>query len=328
MKTYIPEVMNIELTTACPLRCPQCYCHLSESKHIELETAIYWIREGVKNGVKNVMLSGGETLCYPYIYEIVTEAKKICNVVNMAISGYGFTENVLERLINSGISGIFVSLNGSTEEINSYTRDGYDFAISALQLLYNNKFRNTHISWVMHANNSDDFRNVIQIAEKYNVKGLVILSAKPDSNYSLHSTPTKNQMHNIRKAIRNHRGNVQISVQTCFSPLLAFLSDIGWLGNLNVGNNKGCGAGRNMFSVSVDGLLSPCRHLEYLENHTTLESYWNASTTIQKLREIDNSRREPCISCYYKDNCRHCLAINTKKSGELFIGNELCPMQS
>ena len=57
------DTMNIELTTRCPLRCPQCYCTLTGGKNIDLNTAIYWIKEGASLGVKEVMLSGGETLC-------------------------------------------------------------------------------------------------------------------------------------------------------------------------------------------------------------------------------------------------------------------------
>ena len=62
MSEFCPalETMNLELTTNCPLHCPQCYCALTGGKNIDPEKAKFWIREGARYGVKNVMLSGGE----------------------------------------------------------------------------------------------------------------------------------------------------------------------------------------------------------------------------------------------------------------------------
>lgn len=131
------DSMYMELTTNCPLRCPQCYCSLSGGKNINPETAEYWLKEAGKMGVREVML------------------------------------------------------NGSTEEINARSRDGYRLAISALELLQKNKFHNTAINWVMHSNNADDFTNMLELAEKYDVKNLVLLEVKPDSENQLPTLPAK-----------------------------------------------------------------------------------------------------------------------------------------
>ena len=66
-----PDGMNIELTNCCPLRCPQCYCSLEGGKHIPPEVAIRAIEQGAALGVTHVELSGGETLCYPHLLELV-----------------------------------------------------------------------------------------------------------------------------------------------------------------------------------------------------------------------------------------------------------------
>ena len=142
--------LNLELTTCCPLHCPQCYCTLEGGKHLDLDVAKSKLREAGEHGVRIVHLSGGETLCYPHLYEVVTYAKQYCKQVNVALCGWHFNQTVLNRLIESGVDGIFISLNGSTEEINSVTRDGYDYALQALQLLCENGFPNTYLNWVMH----------------------------------------------------------------------------------------------------------------------------------------------------------------------------------
>ena len=127
---FSPRTMNLELTTNCPLHCPQCYCTLTGGKNLDLTTALYWLAEGRKAGVKEVMLSGGETMCYPHLYEVIHAANAYCGTANVALSGFGLNQTTYEKLIFSGVGGIFISLNGSTEKINSLTRDGFDLAIS------------------------------------------------------------------------------------------------------------------------------------------------------------------------------------------------------
>lgn len=327
-KSNAPQIlsMNIELTTACPLRCPQCYCTLEGGKHIPLQTAVAYLQQAKEMGVKYVELSGGETMCYPHLYDVIRAASENGIVANVALSGFAFTQNAYERMLEAGVGGIFISLNGSTKEINSLTRDGYDLAISALDLLQKNQFQNTSINWVMHANNANDFPNVVALAEKFDVANLIIIGVKPDSKHALSTTPSAEQMKAVSNIVWNHKGKTRLLVESCFSPLLALTCDTKLFGNINVGKHIGCCAGRSMLSVSVDGMFSPCRHLDYYEKWATLEEYWNCSPILLKIRTLEEQKREPCTSCKFCNHCRHCLSINSKLNGELYFGNQYCPL--
>lgn len=326
MDTVCLKTMNIELTTNCPLHCPQCYCSLTGGKNIDLETAIYWIKEGGALGVEDVMLSGGETMCYPHLYEVIKAAKQFCGRANVALSGYRLTQKSFLKLVDAGVSEIFISLNGSTEVINSISRDGFSLAIKALELLRSNDYPHTVINWVMHSSNANDFPNVIALAEKYSVSSVTVMAVKPDSEHQLSTLPSKEQMISVSKFIKAYRGSVKIGVESCFSPMLALISETKLFGNMNVGKNKGCGAGRDTFSVNVDGKLSPCRHLEYFEVFDTLEDYIKHSKVQKCIRSLEDTKRQPCNECRFTDYCRHCLAINSKIHNELYIGNEFCPI--
>lgn len=326
MNNYKPRAMNFELTTACPLNCPQCYCTLEGGKHIELDHAKRILAEASGLGVKNIHLSGGETLCYPHLYELISAAKHYGINADVAISGYKFNDEVFNKLVESGVSGIYVSLNGSTEEINKLTREGYKLAIEALSVLKKGDYEKSYINWVMHSNNANDFANVLEIAEKYCIRNLVVLSFKPDSSHQLKSYPSGKQIREIANFIKNYRGPVQIMVETCFSPLLAVIKDTKLFGNLNTGVYKGCGAGRWSLNVNVDGFFSPCRHLDLFENFDSINEYWEKSKVLEKLREIEKDVRKPCSDCRYSPYCRHCQAINSKLHSDLYIGHELCEL--
>ncbi len=92
-----PYIMNLELTSRCPLRCPQCYCDLEKGKELSLEDALYWIEEAARENVKIVNLSGGETMCYPHIFEIVEAVSKRGMTPNIAVSGYHFDKEEARR---------------------------------------------------------------------------------------------------------------------------------------------------------------------------------------------------------------------------------------
>lgn len=320
--------MNLELTTACPLNCPQCYCNLDTGKHIDLAFAQKRIEEGLALGMRVLNMSGGETMCYPHLYDLVAFASKRGLEVNIAISGAFFDQTAFARLINAGIDSISVSLNGSTEEINSYSRDGYYMAIQALEILKRNHYTNTILNWVMHSTNADDFPNLIQLAEKYNVSVIDVIGFKPDSENQLKTLPTLEQISRVSKLIKEYSGDIKIQIESCYSNMLAYHYNTKLLGNLNFGPKKGCLAGRLGVSVNIDGQYTPCRHIDYAEEFETLEDYWNNSKMLAKLRSVEQDCREPCCSCTYMKYCRHCQAINWQMNHAVYIGFLECPVYS
>lgn len=320
------KLLNFELTTACPLNCPQCYCTLNTGKHLDRNTALKWLTEAAEYGVEVVNFSGGETMCYPYLYEVIRYAHQLGIKVNVALSGLGFDRQAYEKLMESGVSGIFVSLNGSTDEVNQKSRNGYDLALSALELLQELQYKKTTINWVMQKSNADDFSNMVALAERYHVARLVVISLKPDSANELPYAPTYEQIKKVASVIKKYGGPVDLCVESCFSPMLALLGESFFFGNSNTGEDKGCMAGRMFASVNVDGLLSPCRHLYYFEQFESLKDYWEKSEILEKIRNVEKNVREPCTSCKYGAYCRHCIAINAAIHGEIYLGNQFCAL--
>lgn len=321
-----PMLMNLELTSRCPLRCPQCYCDLNTGKDLSVDTALYWIEEAARSRVKTVNLSGGETMCHPDLYRLIEECHNRGIKANIAVSGWGIDRDSIRRLWDAGIGEICVSLNGSTKEINEKTRDGYELAIRALELLDDMKFPRTTINWVMHSWNADDFPEMLTLAQKYHVQGLAVMMFKPDASHQLPSIPSQQQMRQVAQQIKSYKGSVQIEVEECFSQMRALVNQRFFV-NLNRGPQRGCGAGRDGISVSVDGKLTPCRHLELEEDWTTISEYWEKSPVLRQLRSAEKDPRLPCSECSLKKNCLPCMAVNWKQRGELFMGDSTCPLQ-
>ena len=317
--------MNMELTTRCPLMCPFCYCTLNNGKDLPLEKAVHWLQEAKKCNIVMISLSGGETLCYPHLEEVIRAGSQLGLEINVALSGYNFTKEKLDSLIKAGVSRIYISLNGSTEQINNRSRNGYGLAMNALKILAENKYDNACINWVMQDFNTDDFRNVVAIAEEYNVRNLVVLGLKPTSKKELEHYPTKEQIQEVAENICTYTGKVHIRVEPCFSSLNALLKERSNELSIHSPIYKGCLAGQGIVSVNVDGEITPCRHLDIPENSLSLEEYLKESSTLKSIRKAADSAKEPCKSCGYREGCLHCLAINYTSKNMLYYGFEGCP---
>jgi len=321
-----PSLLNLELTTRCPLRCPQCYCHLQEGKDLPLERALEVLEEAARIGVANIALSGGETMMYPHLYELIEKCAFLGLYPSVALSGWGVDESSVKKLIDSGINGVYVSLNGSTEEISRLSRDGHHLAIRTLELF--DDFEEKAVNWVAHSFNIDDFANVAMLCSQYKVKRLVVLVFKPDSSHRLDSLPDGEQLKKFAKELirlRNEFPDLIIEVESCYSPLRALISQTFW-GNSNTGMSKGCGAGRDAASLDIDGNFTPCRHLDFPERYSSLQDYWSSSDTLRKIRAVEKSPEEPCAGCRYEPNCLSCLAVNAKLNGHIAKGSRYCSL--
>ena len=322
----IPTMLNLELTTRCPLRCPQCYCDLSRGKDLPLDRALHVLRESAQMGVKTIMLSGGESMVYPHIYELISECKSLGLYSCIALSGYGIDENSLKKMIDCGISEIFVSLNGSTEDVSKHTRDGHHLAINTLKLLSESDFTNYTVNWVAHKSNIHDFENVVQLCISYKVKRLMVMAFKPDSSHSLPSLPDSEQFLLLACMIKRMQKEItelKIEVEPCYSPLCAFLGQK-FLLNINMGISKGCGAGLDGASLDVDGNFTPCRHLDFPEKFDSLLDYWYSSKILHHIRQVEDSPEANCDKCKYERHCLSCLAVNVKLNGRTVKANNYC----
>lgn len=321
---HSPEIMNIELTTRCPLRCPQCYCDLHQGKDIKKEIALKYLEQAADLRIPFINLSGGETLAYPHLTELLEFTGAHGLHAAIAISGWGFDHAKLQELKRAGVGEIYVSLNGSSQEINALSRDGYDMAVNALRLLQEDQGVDYYINWVARNDNIEDFPNLVSMAQNYGVKGIVVLESKPDASYVVQATLSEDNFLMLANFIKNHNQQaICIAVEPCFSPLRAYIYNA-YLWNRNTGVNKGCGAGRNAMAVDVDGNLIPCRHLLYPEPYEQIEDYWQHSEVLKQLREYEDHKEEPCRNCYLTNNCISCRAVADKVEKNVYSGNHYC----
>jgi pyrroloquinoline quinone biosynthesis protein E len=315
-----PELIHIELTTRCPLRCPQCYCNLTNGKDIDLLILYKLLEEAARIGVSHIALSGGEPLVYPYLEDVVKKIDDLGMYSGMSTSGHGLTDDGIKKLKAAGLKEIFVSINGSTKEIHHKSRDGYKEGINALKLLKKNSLK-YNVNWVARKDNVKDFPKLVELCKSYGVKGIYILVLKPDSQYQSENFLSRDDFLNLAEYVDKYDDpDCFLHVEPCYSYLHAYL-------NRDNQKNIGCNAGRRMMAIDVEANMMPCRHMFYPEKFNSINEYWHQSEILKKLRTIEENIKEPCKSCEFIAYCRCCRASCEKLYGDFFAGEKQCPMK-
>jgi len=126
-----PIHLDIELSTACNLKCPMCIQSTSNIHQItmKLERVKEIIDDGVKNGLCSIKFNyRGEPLLYPYLPEVIAYAKEK-GVIEVMINTNAtlLTANYAKRLIDSGLDLISCSIDATTEEVYDKIRVGGNF---------------------------------------------------------------------------------------------------------------------------------------------------------------------------------------------------------
>ena len=311
-----PRILQIEITDKCPLRCPQCYRLELSEHHIDYEYLIQVIREGIDGGPRLFVLNGGEPLLYYKIEELLRffEGKPI--YVNCFSSGIGLNETVVHLLKRNPSIRLCLSLNGSTEEINSKSRDGYKATINAMKLLAENNV-NYGVHWVSRHDNVEDLYSLIEMLEENNCGFLSVGSNKLTHNRVVESKMNYSEFIKLKEFLMSYSGKLQIMIENCFPEMN---KEIFGINNLF----DGCGAGRTMCHITTDGHFAPCTHLHYYEKFNSILEYWNNSNILFHLRKRDLRNFDQCMKCKMAIKCKMCLASSIDSYCDFDKGNVEC----
>lgn len=290
-----PLTMQLEITRECPFHCPQCYKVELEQKHMEFELLERMVNEGIRNGVQLFVLNGGEPLIYPHFVDILKLFYNKTGIsINCFSSGFGLTEEIIHAIKETPGMNFFISLNGSTKEINDLSREGYDISVVAIRLLQEHQC-SFGINWVARKDNLNDFENMVSFCQKNGVSQLSVTSNKLAENKTkVLGALNHGDIVRLAETIKNNT-DVNITVEACFPQLTAEMRP------LKV--SDGCAAGYYNLNVSLEGYYLPCTHLYYPEKFDSIEEYWTQSKILADLR-----KHVYCNNC--DKHCRFCKTMS------------------
>lgn len=173
--------LHVGLSTKCNLRCKYCFVPNAPLKVANIERTINFISILEMEGLKRIYHTYGEPLINK---DFFTFAKKISTLgiyqVLMTNGSLIRNEETVEKIRNSGINFIYVSLDSSSPEKhdeNRGVRGSYDKAVHALELLVDGKM-NCGVSTAITNLNSNELIKIAEIGEELGVSNISFLAER------------------------------------------------------------------------------------------------------------------------------------------------------
>lgn len=215
---YDKKTLLWELTNKCLLSCKHCMVSAGEL-FSDIDCGIQNV---VSLGIERVVLSGGDPLLHPDIYNII----KTLSVTYMAdtiliCNGMHMNNKSLKLLHDSGLKRIAISLDGPCREIHESIRGlgAFKSALDAIKL--SRKYFHTSVSIVVLPQNHHLIISILEMLQELEIPSVSINSyipvpGKDDLNewVSKHSfTALQNQITNFR----SENANIKVKTSGIFT---------------------------------------------------------------------------------------------------------------
>lgn len=171
---YSLDVVYLELTTACNMKCIHCYRDATYSKNSEFTVDWTNIIDQLDHlGVFSVVLTGGEPLLYEGMVDLIHNLYNVQINYQLITNGLLLDDAVISTLISYKPENITISLDGSNRVTYEKIRkvDTYDIVIANIKRAVDAGFR-VKLNCVLSKMNMQEVGEIIDIASELGVKSL------------------------------------------------------------------------------------------------------------------------------------------------------------
>ncbi len=169
----------------CNNNCKWCYAqkYICFNKIMSFSKISEYVLQFRKNGVKKIILIGGEPSIHPDILKIIKFISENKMEVAMATNGRKFSDIEFTKLAKKyGLKNVNISLKGSSEDeyLRNTNNKGFTEAMEGYKNLQKCNI-NTTISYVLCDKNYDTFDNFWNLVKKENLNNILFQLYKPSA---------------------------------------------------------------------------------------------------------------------------------------------------
>ncbi|UYZ39023.1 radical SAM protein (plasmid) [Clostridium beijerinckii] len=161
----LPRGLTIYLTDKCLISCKHCEIRNKfNGIFLDFEIIKKVLLDCKENKVFIIGYTGGEALLHPELFKILEQTYNSGILPVVGISGVRINKNIAKKLSESKIGCVQVSLDGSSEKVNSIFRGSgvFEDITSGIKLLQDYGV-NTNIAICICKENFDDYKNLIEL---------------------------------------------------------------------------------------------------------------------------------------------------------------------
>ena len=342
---FTPKWIAWEITRRCNLRCV--HCRSSSEMEIQghpdftLEEAYRLIDDIVSYAQPVVVLSGGEPLTRRDVFEIARYGTDKGLRMCLATNGTLVTDEVCEKIKQSGIRIVSLSLDGADEAVHDDFRSqkgAFSGTINAARL-----FKKHGIEFIINSSftkrNQEQIPRVYQLAKELGATAWYMFMIVPtgrgeeimneliskedyDKILDWHYDMEKEEdLLLVRPTCAPHYYRVQLQRakdegEKVKRRTLKF----------STGGSKGCLAGQLICLIDVDGNVLPCSYFNLPAGNVREKSFkeiWENSDLFKDLRDFKKYKGR-CGSCEFVNVCGGCRARAYSVYGDYLEEEPFC----
>ena len=309
-------ILAWEVTAACNLCCSYCRaaaCASPDKDELTLDEARRLIDEAAP--LKPMLiLSGGEPLMRPDIFDIIDYAISRGLRVSLATNGTILTPDIVFRIKEAGVSRVSISLDGPTPETHDAARGQgcYQRSLRGMELLRSQV--DFQINFTITRRNQDDVVHMLDLAQRLGACALHFFFLVPTGRGKVRDIISAEKQEELLKLIREEGQKRNMELRVTCAPQYA-----------RMGGGGGCLAGRSFAFISRRGEVFPCGYMPVLAGNIREKSFaeiWETSHVFTALRDRKLNGR--CGSCHYKTACGGCRARAYAESEDFLGQDPLC----
>jgi len=304
-----------DVTNRCNLRCRHCYNDSGAKRDDEL--TFEEIKKSVDTfadaGVLNMVVSGGEPLLHPRIFDIIEYIRSKPMSCIIFTNGTLITEDVVKKFKELSIVSVAMSIDGATPETNDSFRGvkgSFEKTRKAIEMMLEAGIP-VRINVCLHKGIVDEFNDLLNLFRKWKISDYSIgpvsyTGRSEESDFVITPEEYKKVLKQLKEYESARGGKNELPY---------------------VPQRTNCGAGMNSLTVKSNGIITLCSPFPdeiSLGNIRTdsIREIWNNSELLNEIRRVDVSENEMCRGCRHIKVCQGgCMAHNYRRTGELGSGD-------
>lgn len=298
---YPLQCAHVELTNRCNLSCLHCTNNSGQPYPDELTTEeiLSLIDTLSIMGITRIVLTGGEPLLHPDLYEIINHARKAPMRVDIFTNSTLITEDHIKKFKQYGVARIATSIDSLNESIHDTFRGqkgALKRTLRGITLLQKAGFP-VRVSISIAQANKDHIVDLIKYLGEHNL--------------------TDYQVAPVRFSGRGIT-DVVISPEEYYHVLLDELTYLKAERPSNIPDlpQKGegrCGIAKEAIYIKADGTVLPCHGCVKdmgvgNVRDMNLVELWNENETFEMYRKMNPDNDSTCKTCEYLSFCNGCIA--------------------
>ncbi len=340
-KIKSPRLIAWELTNACNLACIHCRASaIKDPAPDELSTAEakHFVDELLEYK-PIIILTGGEPLLRPDVYDIAKYASGHGLRVVLATNGTLLTPDIAKKLKDVGIQRVSISIDGSTKETHDIFRGetgAFEAALRGIDILKNAGL-SFQINTTITKRNLTEIPNIYELALELGASALHIFLLVPTGRgeeIESEEIPPEEYERVLNWFYdKSKTSRIQLKA-TCAPHYFRIMRQRAKAEGIRITKEthgleamtKGCLGGSGFCFVSSTGNVHPCGYLPALAGNIRQKPFkmiWEKSKVFNDLRD-PGMLKGKCGECEYRAVCGGCRARAYAQTGDYLDEEPYC----